>query len=295
MDELRFDGRVAIVTGAGRAIGREEALLLARRGASVVVNDLGGEPDGTGQATEPASEVVEEIIAGGGIAVSSFASVATDEGAASIVQTAIDAFGRVDIVVNNAGIVVAAPIEQHETEDFDRVLGVHAGGTFRVCRAAWPHLMERGYGRIVNTGSSSLFGYGGLSGYTAGKGGIFGLSRGLAKEGKARGISVNCVFPGALSRLTFNPMTTDEERRHLDTLSPHLVAPVVAFLAHESCTLTGETLTALGGAVSRVFVGNTAGFSSPDLTPEDVLGHIDEIFSADNFRIETGTGSWVDE
>jgi NAD(P)-dependent dehydrogenase (short-subunit alcohol dehydrogenase family) len=292
MSELRFEGRVAIVTGAGRGLGREEALLLARRGAAVVVNDLGGEYDGTGSSKDPANEVVAQIVAEGGQAVASFDNVATDDGAASIVKAAIDTFGRLDILVNNAGITVSAPIDEVRTEDFERVVDVHVGGTFRMCRAAWPHMVSNKYGRIVNTSSSSIMGFGLMSGYTAAKGGIFGFTNGVAKEGKPHGILANTIFPGGGTRMINASTTTGPERAFLEGLSPALVAPPVAYLAHESCRMTGQGISAVGKEVSRIFLGKTAGYVNPDLTLEDVAANIDQICSLEGYAVPSGVGSW---
>jgi NAD(P)-dependent dehydrogenase (short-subunit alcohol dehydrogenase family) len=292
MGELRFEGRVAIVTGAGRGLGREEALLLARRGAAVVVNDLGGETNGTGSSKDPANEVVAQITAEGGKAVASFANVATDDGAAAIVKAAIDAFGRLDILVNNAGITVAGPIEDYRTEDFERVVDVHLGGTFRMCRAAWPHMVRNNYGRIVNTSSSSIVGFGLMCGYTAAKGGIFGFTNGVAKEGKPHGILANTIFPGGGTRMIYASTTTGPERAFLEGLDPALVAPPVAYLAHESCTMTGQGISAVGKEVSRIFIGKTVGYLNPDLTLEDVAANIEQICSLDGYAVPGGVGSW---
>jgi NAD(P)-dependent dehydrogenase (short-subunit alcohol dehydrogenase family) len=273
MAELRFDGRVAIVTGAGGGLGREHALLLASRGASVVVNDLGGAQDGTGSSATPAEKVVEEITAAGGTAVSDANTVSTPEGGAAIVQTALDAYGRVDILVNNAGILRDKSFSKMDVADWDAVIAVHLRGTMCVTQPAWRHMRERGYGRIVNTTSASgLFGNFGQTNYGAAKMGIVGLTKVLAQEGARDGITVNAIAPMARTRMTESLIG-----RLADSLAPALVSPVVAWLAHEDCTVTGEVLSCGGGRVARVFVAATPGWFDPAPDPEGVRDHWEAI------------------
>jgi NAD(P)-dependent dehydrogenase (short-subunit alcohol dehydrogenase family) len=203
MNELRFDDRVAIVTGAGRGIGRVHARLLAAKGARVVVADLGGEIDGRGSSTAPADAVVGEIRANGGEAVACYGSVADEADVASIVETALDAFGRLDVVVNNAGIHDPAPFEALSVAQFRRMFDVHFFGTMMVTHAAWPHFVRAGYGRVVNTTSEAMLGgIPHLSSYGAAKGAVFGLTRNLATEGAAHGIRVNALAPRAHTRMS---------------------------------------------------------------------------------------------
>jgi NAD(P)-dependent dehydrogenase (short-subunit alcohol dehydrogenase family) len=299
MTELRFDGRTVIVTGAGRGVGRGHARLLAARGANVVVADLGGQLNGTGASSEPADEVVKEIEAAGGTAVACYASVAEEAGAASIVQTALDAFGRVDAVVNNAGIAEPDWFEDLTVERFRRMVDVHYMGTVNVTMAAWPHMVEAGYGRIVNTCSEAVLGmvqkntsYGGA------KGGVFGFTRTLALDAARYDIRVNAVMPRAQTRLSDTPVlahTYDlpEEAFQggiMDQLQPDLVAPVAAFLAHESCQLNGEIFPTGGGQVMRIAVIQNDGFTKPDLTPEDVAANLDRVMDmsgAHEVKVET--------
>jgi len=266
MGELRFDGRVAIVTGAGGGLGREHALLLASRGASLVVNDLGGAVDGTGSSATAAGRVVAEITAAGGTAVADANSVATPEGGEALVRTALDAFGRVDILVNNAGILRDRSFAKMEVDDWDAVIAVHVRGAVCATRPAWRHMRERRYGRIVNTTpASGLFGNFGQTNYGAAKMGIVGLTKVLAIEGARDGITVNAIAPMARTRMTENllgPLA--------DSLAPALVSPVVAWLAHEDCTVTGEVLSCGGGRVARVFVGVGPGWFDPTPDPEAV-------------------------
>jgi NAD(P)-dependent dehydrogenase (short-subunit alcohol dehydrogenase family) len=281
MDELSFDGRVAIVTGAGNGIGRLHALELARRGARVVVNDLGGAMDGTGSSATPAEAVVAEIEAAGGEAVANADSVATPEGGERIVRTAVERFGKVDIVVNNAGILRDAAFKNTTPDLVDPVLDVHLKGAFNVTRPAWLVMLDQGYGRIVNTSSGSgLFGNFGQSNYGAAKMGLIGLTRVLAIEGGRKGIHVNAIAPIAKTRMTEEIMGEGG-----DAYAPELVTPVVVYLAHESCDRNGHFYSVGAGRVSRVFIGSTAGIEDPKLTPESVAAAIDEIDAPTDWQL----------
>ncbi|MBB4660643.1 SDR family NAD(P)-dependent oxidoreductase [Conexibacter arvalis] len=285
---VRFDGRVALVTGAGRGIGREHALELAARGAAVVVNDLGGGADGSGADAEPAHEVAAAIRAAGGRAIANLDSVATPEGAAAIVAAAVSAFGRLDMVVNNAGITLG---------DWPTMVDVHLSGTFYVCRAAWPLMVAQGGGRIVNTTSAAgLFGLTvdgphGLDffAYGAAKMGIVGLTRGLAIEGRPHGIRVNAISPVAHSRLTAwypDPRVVAWMERHFPAAK---VAPAVAALLHDDCPLSGETFSVGGGRIARVFVGETPGVSDVEPTAERVLAQLDDVTDTEGFFVPVDT------
>jgi NAD(P)-dependent dehydrogenase (short-subunit alcohol dehydrogenase family) len=278
MADLGFDGKVAIVTGAGGGLGRSHALELARRGARVVINDLGGSVDGSGASVGPAAEVVKEIEALGGEAVANGDSVATPEGGAAIVAAALDAFGRVDIVINNAGILRDKAFHNTTPELLDPVIDVHLKGAFNVTRAAWVHFREQNYGRVVNTSSNSgLLGNFGQSNYGAAKMGLVGLTKVLAIEGAKYGIKANAIAPVAFTRMTAELMPGLE-----DKLKPELVSPVVVYLAHEDCPVTGEIYSAGGGVVARYFVGLTPGYVNPDQTVEDIRDNFEQI------RDETG-------
>jgi NAD(P)-dependent dehydrogenase (short-subunit alcohol dehydrogenase family) len=266
--DLRFDGRVAVVTGAGQGLGRAHALGLAARGAKVVVNDLGGAVDGTGASSGPASDVVEEIRRSGGAAVSSGDNVATAEGAEAIVAAAISEFGRVDIVVNNAGILRDKSFMKMTAAEFDAVLAVHLRGSFLVTHAAWPHLRAQAYGRVVMTSSpAGLFGSFGQANYASAKMGLIGLAKTLAVEGAKYGIKVNAIAPVAYTR-----MTADLFPPELSTgLGPEFVTPLVCYLAHEECTSSGQVYSVAGGRVARVFVAEGPGWVKKDaLSAEDV-------------------------
>jgi NAD(P)-dependent dehydrogenase (short-subunit alcohol dehydrogenase family) len=278
--DLRFDGRVAVITGAGGGLGRSYALLHAERGASVVVNDLGGAVDGTGADTGAAAKVVDEVRAAGGTAVANTDSVTSAQGGEAIIQTALDAFGRLDILINNAGILRDAAFHKMTTEDIEAVISVHLLGSLYVTHPAYKHMREAGYGRIVvTTSAAGLYGNFGQVNYSAAKLGLVGMAKALAQEGIKRGVRTNSISPAALSRMTENIMP-DTAR---DNLSPDLVAPVVAYLAHESCELNGDTLTSLGGHIGRAFVGETAGFTKRKLTVEAVAENLDRILDRDGY------------
>ncbi|HME49547.1 SDR family NAD(P)-dependent oxidoreductase [Mycobacterium sp.] len=282
MTFLDFSDRVVIVTGAGRGLGRAYAELLGARGAAVVVNDPGGAVDGTPTGEDPAAQVVAGIVAAGGRAVASTATVATEDGAKAIVATAVEAFGRIDAVINNAGIYFVRPWLEISLRQYQRFLDVHYFGSLLVSRAAWPHLVEAGAGRIVNTVSSAMLGAPDMVHYGSAKGAIFGLTRNLAVAGAAHGMKVNAVAPGAGTRMIDEaapalPPGTAEFMKQ--AMPPEMVAPVAAYLAHQSCAITGEVLNAAGGGVNRLVVANTAGIADPDLTPETVADRLDEILA----------------
>jgi NAD(P)-dependent dehydrogenase (short-subunit alcohol dehydrogenase family) len=293
--DLRFDGRVAIVTGAGGGLGRAHAQLLASRGAKVVVNDLGGSVTGDGADRGPAETTAEDLRQMGFEAVADTHTVSTPEGGQAIVATALETFGRVDVLVNNAGIIRDAPFDDMTPDLVDPLLDVHLRGAFHVTRPAWSAMRRQGYGRIVNTTSASgLIGNAGQSNYGAAKAGIFGLTRILALEGAAHGIQANAIAPTATTRMLLGAMHEDEAvdpaaldamRAFMPRLDPARVSPVVAFLAHESCPVTGEAFSVGGGNVSRYFLGRTAGFSAADLSVEDVRDHLDEILDESGYTV----------
>ncbi|WP_113704771.1 SDR family oxidoreductase [Nonomuraea lactucae] len=264
---LRFDDRVAIITGAGHGLGRAHALLLAERGARVVVNDLGGALDGTGASAGPAAEVVELIMKNGGQAVANADNVATPEGAEAIVQAALDAFGKVDIVVNNAGILRDRSFGKMTVDEFDAVLAVHVRGSYLVSRAAYPYMKAAGYGRVVNTSSpAGLFGNFGQANYSTAKMGLVGLTKTLGIEGARNGIKANAIAPVAWTRMTDSLLPGEFEAK----FTPERVSPLVACLVHDSCEVSGEVFTVGGGRVARVFVAEGPGWSADDVTPEAI-------------------------
>ena len=277
MGDLGFDGRVAVVTGGGRGLGRAYALLLAARGAKVVVNDPGGALDGEGGGvdpdTGPAHDVVREIVAAGGEAVASTDSVATPEGGRAIIDTAVQRYGGIDILVHNAGIVRRAPLRELSYADFETVLDVHLRGAFHVVRPAFPLMCDAGYGRIVLTSSiGGLYGNHGVANYAVAKAGVIGLSNVAAMEGAAHNVRSNVIVPAAVTR-----MAEGIDTSAYPPMGPELVAPVVGYLAHESCSVTGEMFVALAGRVATAVVTESPGGYRPTWTIAEVAEHLPEI------------------
>jgi NAD(P)-dependent dehydrogenase (short-subunit alcohol dehydrogenase family) len=281
MADLGFDGRVAIITGAGGGLGKQHALLLASRGARVVVNDVGGSVSGEGSDKGPAEAVAQEIRDLGGEAIADTNSVSTPEGGEAIVRSAVDAFERVDIVVNNAGILRDKTFQNMTPDLLDPVIDVHLKGAFHVTRPAWVHMREQHYGRVVNTSSNSgILGNFGQTNYGAAKMGLVGLTRVLAAEGAKYNIKVNALAPLARTR-----MTEDLMGEAAAELEPQLVSPAVAWLVHEEVPVTGEIYTVGGGRVARFFIGMTHGYYNRKLTVEDVRDHFEEIRDESGYTV----------
>jgi NAD(P)-dependent dehydrogenase (short-subunit alcohol dehydrogenase family) len=282
----RFDGRVAVVTGAGRGIGRAYAGLLAERGARVVVNDLGGSMDGTGADEGPAVEAAAEIVAAGGEAIADTSDVASPAGARALVDTAVERYGGLDVLVANAGIMRWASFPDVDADDLERHLAVHVMGSFLAARAAWPHMVERGYGRIVLTTSTGMLGLPGNTAYAVAKGGVIGLGRSLATAGAAHGIKVNLIAPAATTRMA-GGMRGPE-------MPPELVAPMVAYLAHEACPVSGEIYTAGAGRFARLFLAATPGYvhPGPEPTVEDVAEHWAAINDESGYEVPADLVAW---
>ncbi|MGA4991965.1 SDR family NAD(P)-dependent oxidoreductase [Nonomuraea bangladeshensis] len=273
---LRFDDRVAIVTGAGHGLGRSHALLLAERGAKVVVNDLGGALDGTGASAGPAAEVAELINKNGGQAIANAGNVATPEGARDIVNAAVDAFGKVDIVINNAGILRDKSFGKMTVEEFDAVMAVHVRGSFLVSLAAYPIMKAAGYGRVVNTSSpAGLFGNFGQANYSTAKMGLVGLTKTLGIEGARSGIRANAIAPVAWTRMTESLLPAEFEAK----FTPERVSALVAYLTHDSCEVSGEVFTVGAGRVARVFVAEGPGWKTDDITPEAIADNWESIMA----------------
>jgi NAD(P)-dependent dehydrogenase (short-subunit alcohol dehydrogenase family) len=300
MSELRFDGRVVVVTGAGRGVGRSHALLLGAKGARVVVADYGVGIDGGGSSPAPAEDVVREINDNGGEAVACCASVAEESGASSIVATALEAFGRLDAVINNAGIHDPGEFSALSTAQFRTMLDVHYFGTLFVTGAAWPHFVKAGYGRVVNTVSEAMLGgIPELTSYGSAKGAVFGLTRNLATEGAAHGIRVNAIAPRAYTRMSASHSDTlasvlSMPKEVMDQINasmpPEMCAPAAAFLAHESCPLNGEVLQTGMGTVARIAVVRTQGIAKSPLTAEDIAANLDEIMNITDAHVTATTG-----
>jgi NAD(P)-dependent dehydrogenase (short-subunit alcohol dehydrogenase family) len=273
MPELRFDERVCVVTGAGGGLGRSHALELARRGAKVLVNDLGGSLDGTGSSPRAAQRVVDEILAAGGQAAANYDSVATPAGGQAIIDSALEAFGRVDVVVNNAGILRDKAFHKMDAAMIDAVIDVHLKGAFYVSAPAFRLMREQGYGRIISTSSASgLFGNFGQANYGAAKAGLAGLTRVLAIEGAGHGIKANAIAPIAFTR-----MTEDLLGELATRVTPETVSPIVAYLAHEECTVNGNVYSVAGGRVARIVTVETSGVVLPEVTAEAFRDQVAEI------------------
>jgi NAD(P)-dependent dehydrogenase (short-subunit alcohol dehydrogenase family) len=273
MTELRFDERVAVITGAGRGLGRAYALLLASRGARIVVNDPGVNLNGEGADVGPAEQVVQEIKAAGGDAVVSTDSVATPSGGKAIIQAAMDHYGRVDILIHNAGNVRYGSLKEISYKDFEAVLDVHLRGAFHVVRPAFPLMCKASYGRIVLTSSiGGIYGNQRVVNYGVSKAGMIGLCNVAALEGAAEGVKCNIIVPGAVTR-----MAEGIDVSAYPPMGPELVAPIVGWLAHESCSITGEMLVSIAGRVAKAFIAESPGVYSSSWSIERVDEQIDAI------------------
>jgi len=288
---ISFEGRTVIVTGAGGGLGRSYALDIAKRGGCVVVNDLGGTVEGASSSNAMADQAIEEIRAAGGRAIANYNSVATAQGAKNIVDAALQAFGRVDALINNAGNMRTAALEESREEDLQSLLGVHLLGSYHMTKAVWPHMKRQGYGRVIFTASSAgMFGNHKQGCYGAAKAGVFGLMNGFAVEGEALGILCNAVMPNAFSRMT-DKAQEDMDAEVLqraaamlssvqDAMRPEFTAGLVSYLASEHCTSTHSIYSSCLGRIARVFVGVTAGWQGARELPasaEDIAAHIDQI------------------
>jgi NAD(P)-dependent dehydrogenase (short-subunit alcohol dehydrogenase family) len=289
VSEIRFDGRVAVITGAGGGLGKTYALELARRGAHVVANDLGGAADGSGKGHSMADQTVQEIQAAGGQAVANYDSVATPQGGEGIIKTALDRFGRVDIVINNAGILRDKSFAKLEPPDLEIVLDVHLKGAFYVSQPAFRAMKDQNYGRFLFTASAAgIFGNFGQTNYGAAKMGLVGLSNVLAVEGAKSNIKSNVIAPIAKTRLTENllgPMASN--------LEPTTVTPLACYLVSEACELTHEVFSVGGGRFARVFVGLTPGWfagKGKSVTLEDVRDHLGQIMDEKSYIVPKSIG-----
>ena len=263
---MRFDGRVAVITGAGRGLGRSYALLLASLGCKVVVNDNGSAIVGDGADSGPAQQVADEILAIGGEAVANTDSVATPEGAAAIVGTAIDTWGRIDVLIHNAGNVRYGTIRDLSLDDFQAVIDVHLMGAFYLVKAAHPIMCDAGHGRIVLTSSiGGIYGNKRCVNYGVSKSAMIGLANVAALEGEDHDVKCNVIVPSAVTR-----MAEGIDISQYPPMEPELVAPSVAWLAHEKCSLSGEMVAAIGGRIARVFIAETEGVYRPAWTVDEV-------------------------
>jgi NAD(P)-dependent dehydrogenase (short-subunit alcohol dehydrogenase family) len=307
---MRFDEQVAVITGAGGGLGKQYALLLASRGARVVVNDTGGSVTGTGSNTDAALAAAEEIRRQGGEAVADTNSVTSPQGGQAIIDSALRSWGRVDIVINNAGIVSDAPFEDVTADRLAPLLDVHLKGAFYVTRPAWKAMREQRYGRILNTCSAAgILGAERMSNYGAAKSGLVGFTRVLAAEGSVHDIKVNAIAPIAYTRMLAHFVDgagqPDDQAagavldglvgQYLRRLDPALVAPVAAFLVHRDCPVSGEIYTVGAGHVAQFFIGRTRGFYRPGLTVEDVRDHLDEIRDEAGYTVPGGSADEMTE
>jgi NAD(P)-dependent dehydrogenase (short-subunit alcohol dehydrogenase family) len=271
---IRLDGQVAIVTGAGRGMGRTHALLLAQRGARVVVNDYGGASSTIHPGTiDTAQSVVDEIIASGGQAVADGTMIGTGTAASAIVDRAIDAFGRIDILVNNAGGALIGDIDAHADEEIEGVVRTNLMGPYMLMRRVWPHMRAQSYGRIVNVMSSAVLGIGNIAGYAAGKAGLIGLTADAAIDGRACNILTNGIFPTGASRLTEKSLP-DVALWYRTYFQPEKVSAMVAYLCSRELATTGEIYNVGAGRVAGVAMYDSDGMFERDITPEAIAAKI---------------------
>lgn len=287
-ESLRFDGKVVIITGAGRGLGRAHALLFGRLGATVVVNDLGGEVRGGGTSDEPASEVAGEIEAAGGRAIPDVSDVTSYSAMEQLVQSTVERFGKLDVVISNAGLSHRVPFEDMTPELFDVMVKAHLYGTFNIMKCTWEHLKAAGRGRAVLTTGNSLFG-GPNAHYSTAKAGIVGLMRSLALQGRPHGIGINAVAPGAYTRMAAAPTRAGAAAITNDWMEEFTpawkVSPTYAWLAHSSCDVTGEIFSATGGVTKRLLLGQTRGWGTLDPTPEALREHWDEVMDEEGYTL----------
>lgn len=284
-EKIRFDGRVVIITGSGNGIGREYALLLAKLGAKVLVNDYGGDTAGNRGDSSAADKVVQEIESAGGEALADSTDVSQECAGEEIVSKALDKWGRIDALINNAGATRGGiSITDATDSDFEMTLGIHLGGTYRLTRAVWPHMVKQGFGRIVNTSSDSLWGAQAPT-YVTAKSAIFGFTRSIATEGKPHNIFVNTVMPSAWTRMTADIPPSEFRDTVEKNFKPENVAPMVALMAHESFSHTGEAFQVGANRAARIFLGVTPGYQTISDHPVDEL--------ADNLEQIMDKNGWV--
>ena len=289
MSERRFDGRVAVVTGSGRGLGREYALLLASRGAKVLVNDNGSGLAGDGSDASVAQLVVDEIEAAGGEAVACTESVATPEGGKAIIGATLDTWGRIDVLIHNAGNTRFDSFAEMTYEQFRSLVDVHLLGAFHVTHPAFPAMCKAGYGRVVLTGSiGGIYTMPQTAHYAVSKSGMIGLNNIIAIEGAEHGVKSNMILPGAATR-----MAEGLDTSQFPPMPPAMVAPVVGYLAHEDCAVTAELYVAVAGRVARAYVTETRGLYKPDWTIDSIAENIDAIRdTSDNFTFHPAEGGF---
>ena len=289
-DMLRYDGRAVLVTGAGRGIGREHAILLASRGAAVMVSDHGTDLFGAGGDAGPAEATVAHIRAAGGAAECCLADLSDERGARAAVDATIEAFGRIDGIVHNAGFTLGGRDFGADTLGrLEAQLAINTRAGFSLAHRAWPVMQAQRFGRIVLTTSTALYGMASSIPYSTAKASVVGLTRGLAEAGAACGITVNALAPAGATRMAENLAESPFRTWFLRTMRPELVSPVVAVLLHDKCTVTGEIFVAGGGRVGRVVLAETHGYVSPDLSPEELWAQLPGILGATDYEYPRST------
>ena len=300
MSRFNFDGRVAVVTGAGRGIGRAYAHLLGELGASVVVNDLGGTTEGTGADLAPAESVAREITDAGGTAIADGSDVSTVSGGKAAIDAAVNQFGRVDILVNNAGNVIFGGLPDVDLDNIESHLAVHVKGSFNTTRAAWPHMLAQNYGRVVLTTSTGMFGLSDNLGYAIAKASMIGMANSMTISAGDSNIKINLIAPNAMTRMGAKPSkgmdSLREQQPPPQGMEPDLVAPMVAYLSHEECTVSSELYVAGAGRFARIFVGATQGYLTPDPTKasiDDVADNWAAINDEAGYYVPTSLMDWA--